>query len=276
MQKTPSSRWVGSGWEGGRSGPTGPQGSPLPRLRMKVCCCSLDICICWAAGEASPSPLLATNTKQLSFDEVVNQSSPSNCTVYCGGVTTGLTGESRTARSQDTSMNRVLESYIFFFVSFLEQIMRQTFSPFGHIMEIRVFPDKGYSFVRYLTCCSVFIFDLVGITWLVTFQVQLPRGSGSRHRVCQWHDHWGIRRKVLLGQRNNGYGQPHAAGADAAGTSPCPPWLVSQVQPCVKPCLFPMTAEHHELRSTTLQPVGSVVRQHTADRTVRPQRMAGT
>lgn len=36
---------------------------------------------------------LATNTKQLSFDEVVNQSSPTNCTVYCGGVTTGLTGE---------------------------------------------------------------------------------------------------------------------------------------------------------------------------------------
>lgn len=42
---------------------------------------------------------LATNTKQLSFDEVVNQSSPSNCTVYCGGVTTGLTGESNTVHS---------------------------------------------------------------------------------------------------------------------------------------------------------------------------------
>lgn len=27
--------------------------------------------------------------------------------------------------------------------------MRQTFSPFGQIMEIRVFPDKGYSFVRF-------------------------------------------------------------------------------------------------------------------------------
>lgn len=26
--------------------------------------------------------------------------------------------------------------------------MRQTFSPFGQIMEIRVFPEKGYSFVR--------------------------------------------------------------------------------------------------------------------------------
>ncbi|XP_041321864.1 nucleolysin TIA-1 isoform X2 [Pyrgilauda ruficollis] len=29
------------------------------------------------------------------------------------------------------------------------QLMRQTFSPFGQIMEIRVFPDKGYSFVRF-------------------------------------------------------------------------------------------------------------------------------
>lgn len=32
------------------------------------------------------------NAKQLSYDDVVNQSSPSNCTVYCGGVTSGLTG----------------------------------------------------------------------------------------------------------------------------------------------------------------------------------------
>lgn len=60
-QKTPSSRWVGSGWEGGRSEPTGPQGSPLPRLPMKVCCHSLEICWCfnWAAAEASPSPLFS-------------------------------------------------------------------------------------------------------------------------------------------------------------------------------------------------------------------------
>ncbi|XP_014351112.1 nucleolysin TIA-1 isoform X2 [Latimeria chalumnae] len=64
---------------------------------------------------------VTANAKQLSYDDVVNQSSPSNCTVYCGGVTVGLT----------------------------EQLMRQTFSPFGQIMEIRVFPDKGYSFVRF-------------------------------------------------------------------------------------------------------------------------------
>lgn len=29
-----------------------------------------------------------------------------------------------------------------------DQLMRQAFSQFGPIMEIRVFPDKGYSFIR--------------------------------------------------------------------------------------------------------------------------------
>uniref|UniRef100_A0A6Q2YQZ2 RRM domain-containing protein n=1 Tax=Esox lucius TaxID=8010 RepID=A0A6Q2YQZ2_ESOLU len=76
----------------------------------------------WATRKPpAPKTTYETNTKHLSFDEVVNQSSPNNCTVYCGGVSTGLT----------------------------EQLMRQTFSPFGQIMEIRVFPDKGYSFVRF-------------------------------------------------------------------------------------------------------------------------------
>ncbi|KAM8794646.1 cytotoxic granule associated RNA binding protein TIA1 isoform 3-T3 [Eudromia elegans] len=76
----------------------------------------------WATRKPpAPKSTYETNTKQLSYDDVVNQSSPSNCTVYCGGVTSGLT----------------------------EQLMRQTFSPFGQIMEIRVFPDKGYSFVRF-------------------------------------------------------------------------------------------------------------------------------
>ncbi|XP_072258903.1 cytotoxic granule associated RNA binding protein TIA1-like [Pyxicephalus adspersus] len=76
----------------------------------------------WATRKPpAPKSTYESNTKQLSYDEVVNQSSPSKCTVYCGGVTSGLT----------------------------EQLMRQTFSPFGQIMEVRVFPDKGYSFVRF-------------------------------------------------------------------------------------------------------------------------------
>lgn len=35
-----------------------------------------------------------TAQKSLSFDDVYNQSSATNCTVYCGGVLMGLTGES--------------------------------------------------------------------------------------------------------------------------------------------------------------------------------------
>ncbi|XP_075703856.1 nucleolysin TIAR isoform X1 [Rhinoderma darwinii] len=65
--------------------------------------------------------LTSGNSKQLRFEDVVNQSSPKNCTVYCGGIGCGLT----------------------------DQLMRQTFGVFGQIMEIRVFPEKGYSFVRF-------------------------------------------------------------------------------------------------------------------------------
>jgi nucleolysin TIA-1/TIAR len=67
------------------------------------------------------------NTKPLTFDEVYNQSSPTNCTVYIGGVGGSLSGE----------LN--------------EDILQKKFSPFGTIQEIRVFKDKGYAFVRFST-----------------------------------------------------------------------------------------------------------------------------
>lgn len=72
--------------------------------------------------------LIPVNTKPLTFDEVYNQSSPTNCTVYCGGVNGALSG------------------------SLTEEILQKTFSPFGTIQEIRVFKDKGYAFVRYVIC----------------------------------------------------------------------------------------------------------------------------
>nr|XP_006817563.1 PREDICTED: nucleolysin TIA-1 isoform p40-like isoform X5 [Saccoglossus kowalevskii] len=62
-------------------------------------------------------------TKQLSYDDVCNSSSYTNTTVYIGGVTTGLT----------------------------EGKMRETFSHYGHIQEVRIFPDKGYAFIRFMT-----------------------------------------------------------------------------------------------------------------------------
>ena len=66
------------------------------------------------------SILVAVNSKPLSFDEVYNQSSPTNCTVYCGGITNGLS----------------------------EDLLQKTFAHFGSIQEIRIFKDKGYAFVR--------------------------------------------------------------------------------------------------------------------------------
>ncbi|XP_061766810.1 nucleolysin TIAR [Nerophis ophidion] len=77
----------------------------------------------WATRKppASKTTSQDNGSKQLRFDDVVSQSSPQNCTVYCGGIQHGLS----------------------------DQLMRQTFTPFGQIMEIRVFPEKGYSFIRF-------------------------------------------------------------------------------------------------------------------------------
>jgi nucleolysin TIA-1/TIAR len=57
------------------------------------------------------------------FPQVYNQSSPTNCTVYCGGFTNGLT----------------------------EELMQKTFAQFGVIQDIRVFKDKGYAFIKFAT-----------------------------------------------------------------------------------------------------------------------------
>ncbi|XP_067618327.1 nucleolysin TIAR isoform X2 [Eurosta solidaginis] len=71
-------------------------------------------------------PASKENVKPLTFDEVYIQSSPTNCTVYVGGVNSALTALS-------------------------EEILQKTFTPYGSIQEIRVFKDKGYAFVRFST-----------------------------------------------------------------------------------------------------------------------------
>jgi len=58
--------------------------------------------------------------KLLNYDDVFGQASSQNFTVYCGGVT-----------NSD------------------ENTIRAAFTPYGRIMEIRYFRDKGYAFVRY-------------------------------------------------------------------------------------------------------------------------------
>ncbi|XP_037955734.1 nucleolysin TIA-1 [Teleopsis dalmanni] len=80
----------------------------------------------WATRKP-PATKPDINAKPLTFDEVYNQSSPTNCTVYCGGINGALSG----------------------FLN--EDILQKTFGPYGTIQEIRVFKDKGYAFVRFST-----------------------------------------------------------------------------------------------------------------------------
>lgn len=76
----------------------------------------------WATRKP-PSSRNDANSKPLTFDEVYNQSSPTNCTVYCGGIASGLS----------------------------EELLQKTFAHFGSIQEIRIFKDKGYAFIRFST-----------------------------------------------------------------------------------------------------------------------------
>lgn len=63
----------------------------------------------------------SSNNKMLTFEDIYQQSSPTNCTVYCGGISSGLS----------------------------EDLIRSHFSPYGVIHEVRVFKDKGYAFVKF-------------------------------------------------------------------------------------------------------------------------------
>lgn len=77
----------------------------------------------WSTRKPPPprTEKATSRSKQPTFEEVYNQSSPTNSTVYCGGFTNGVTDE----------------------------LMHKTFAPFGVIQDIRVFKDKGYAFIRF-------------------------------------------------------------------------------------------------------------------------------
>lgn len=76
----------------------------------------------WAVRKpATTSQKDKAATKQLTYEEVYCQTSSTNCTVYCGGITNGLS----------------------------EELLHDAFNSFGTIQEIRAFKDKGYAFIRF-------------------------------------------------------------------------------------------------------------------------------
>lgn len=72
-------------------------------------------------NEVPIGPTTGQVGRQPHYEEVYNQSSPTNCTVYCGGIMNGLS----------------------------EELIQKTFQRFGAITEIRVFKDKGYAFIKF-------------------------------------------------------------------------------------------------------------------------------
>ncbi len=79
----------------------------------------------WSTRKPPPPRSVSTRqnsgSKTVTYDEVYNQSSPTNCTVYCGGFSNGMS----------------------------EELMQKVFSPFGTIIDIRAFKDKGYAFIKF-------------------------------------------------------------------------------------------------------------------------------
>lgn len=63
------------------------------------------------------------HAKKPTFEEIFNQSSPTNTTVYCDGVQSGI----------------------------CEDLMMEVFNKFGTILNVRVFKEKGYAFIKFTT-----------------------------------------------------------------------------------------------------------------------------
>ncbi|OXA43989.1 Nucleolysin TIA-1, partial [Folsomia candida] len=139
--------------------------STKQKERTYAVCCVLQSLVYVSGG----------NSKQLTFDEVYNQSSPTNCTVYCGGITNGLS----------------------------EELMQKTFAPFGQIQEIRVFKDKGYAFIRFGTKESA--------THAIV-AVHNTEINGQTVK-CSWGKEAGDPANVSNQVSNFGYGSIAAAGA---------------------------------------------------------------
>lgn len=75
----------------------------------------------WATGKGGGSTQRTQSSqRELDYDEVYNQSGPSNTTVYCGGIQTNLT----------------------------DALMRDHFGQFGNLQDVRVFKDKGFAFIK--------------------------------------------------------------------------------------------------------------------------------
>lgn len=74
-------------------------------------------------GKLKNGPIGPSLVTRANFEEVYNQTGPHNTSVYCGGISSGVT----------------------------EEMLSKRFATFGQITDVKVFRDKGYAFVRFLS-----------------------------------------------------------------------------------------------------------------------------
>ena len=104
--------------------------------------------------------------KSLNYEEVFQQASAMNFTVYCGGVS-------------DSDENTI----------------RAAFSPYGRILEIRYFRDKGYAFVRFdnkESACSAILAlngsDIGGSSVKCSWRKENPGMEGSSSKSLNYEE----------------------------------------------------------------------------------------
>lgn len=76
----------------------------------------------WATRKPANTPNeTKPEQKKLNYDEVFNQTTPTNTTVFCGGLKQDIT----------------------------EEMLHKSFQPHGQIEKIKIFKEKGYAFIKY-------------------------------------------------------------------------------------------------------------------------------
>ena len=175
----------------------------------------------WATRKPPPpNGYVPVNDKnKMNYDEMFNRASGTNFTVYCGGI----------SESDENSL-------------------RRAFSPFGRIMEIRYFKDKGYAFIRFdnkESACSAIVAmhgtDVDGQSVKCSWGKENPGSTGNSD--------------MQMNQAVNSSNPPHHNGAvmpPGPGIPGVPPGAVVIPGNPTAPATFPVTWDPQQLQAAQL------------------------
>jgi len=139
----------------------------------------------WLGRRAIRTNWATRKPGNLTLDEIMAQASPTNTTVYVGGVG-GNTNDDD---------------------------LRQVFIKYGHVIEVRVFRQQGYAFVRY---------ESKEAAGQAIYNVNNTEINGSLVR-CSWGKEGGYASTGQYPNYGYGYGYGYGNGGGAGGSQNQPP-----------------------------------------------------